>query len=87
MFWITHLYSLADHSVDHETESIMQNVIETDFAEQTVIAIVHRFRFIDRVDRVVLLNHGDLVECDTPRKLLTTNSEFRKLYDALKKDE
>lgn len=65
----------------------MQNVIETEFAEQTVIAIVHRFRFIENFDRVVLLNHGDLVECDSPRKLLTTDSEFRKLFDALKNND
>jgi ABC-type multidrug transport system fused ATPase/permease subunit len=72
--------------MDWETESTMQSVIETDFADQTVIAVVHRFRFIDRFDRVVLLKHGCLVENGDPISLLAADSEFRKLYLAWKKE-
>lgn len=63
----------------------MQDVIEREFDQQTVIAVVHRFRYIGRFDRVVLLNHGDLVECDSPTALLSRDSAFRKLYTALQK--
>lgn len=63
----------------------MQAVIEKESAQQTIIAVVHRFRYIDRFDRVVLLKHGHLVECDSPKVLLERDSEFRKLYTALKR--
>ncbi|KAE8547864.1 hypothetical protein EYB25_009657 [Talaromyces marneffei] len=72
-------------SVDWETEAIMQDVIEKEFSTQTVIAVVHRFRYIDRFDRVVLLNKGELVESDSPKKLLESDSEFKALYMALQK--
>ncbi|RDW75794.1 hypothetical protein BP5796_06615 [Coleophoma crateriformis] len=75
----------ATSSVDHETEAIMQAVIDKDFAQQTVIAVVHRFAFIHRFDRVGLLKSGVLIECDTPSRLLSKDSEFKKLYDAMGK--
>lgn len=65
----------------------MQEVIEKEFARQTIISIVHRLRYIDRYDRVVLLDSGALVECDAPNVLLERNSEFRKLYMALKRSD
>jgi ATP-binding cassette subfamily C (CFTR/MRP) protein 1 len=69
-------------SVDSETESIMQSIVEKEFAQQTIISILHRFKFVDRFDRVAVLNLGELVECDTVEVLLGTDSEFRELYTA-----
>ncbi|OKL58600.1 hypothetical protein UA08_06380 [Talaromyces atroroseus] len=74
----------ATSSVDWKTESIMQDVIDTEFASsQTIISILHRFRHIDRFDRVALLQGGKIVEYDSPQVLLARNSEFRKLYMSL----
>jgi ABC-type multidrug transport system fused ATPase/permease subunit len=63
----------------------MQEVIEKEFAEQTVIAVIHRFTYVNRFDRVVLMKNGELVECDSPMALLERDSEFRKLYMALQR--
>ncbi|KAJ5765966.1 uncharacterized protein N7511_003582 [Penicillium nucicola] len=70
----------ATSSVDWETESTIQTIIEREFASQTVIAVVHRLRFIDRFDRVGLMKQGSLIECDRPQTLLSTRSEFRAFY-------
>ncbi len=67
-------------SVDTTTESIMQRVIDEEFPNRTVIAIVHRFGNIDRFDRVAVLQRGEVVECDTPKALLSRDSRFRGLY-------
>lgn len=58
----------------------MQQVIETEFRQQTVISVLHRFKFIDRYDRVVVLKNGKLVEPASPQALLATESVFRELY-------
>jgi ATP-binding cassette subfamily C (CFTR/MRP) protein 1 len=60
----------------------MQSIIEKEFAQQTIISILHRFKFVDRFDRVAVLKLGKLVECDSVQTLLGTDSEFRKLYTA-----
>lgn len=60
----------------------MQNIIERDFASQTVVSVMHRLRYIERFDRVALLKRGRLVELDTPQALLARPSEFRSFYRA-----
>lgn len=69
-------------SVDHETEDIMQEVIEREFASHTVLAVMHRLRLIDRYDRVAVLNAGALVELESPAALLARDSLFRQLYQS-----
>ena len=61
----------------------MKSVIDTEFTRHTIIAVVHRFRFIERFDHVWLLESGELVEYDTPKALLGSESRFRRLYEAL----
>lgn len=73
----------ATSNMDGETESIMQQLIENEFVEQTVLAVLHRFKFIHLFDRVAVLKDGVLVECDKPEILLGRDSEFRRLYGAL----
>ena len=58
----------------------MQEIIEKEFSRQTIISVVHRHRFIHSFNRVILLKHGELVECDRPEVLLERDSELRKLY-------
>ncbi|KAL6239854.1 P-loop containing nucleoside triphosphate hydrolase protein [Aspergillus navahoensis] len=74
---------LDEVHVDWETETIMQDIIDREFSQQTVIAVVHRFRFIHWYDRVMVLRQGELAECASAEVLLQSEeSEFRKLYTA-----
>lgn len=72
-------------SVDSATESIMQQVIETEFAGHTVVMVMHRLRYVGRFDRVVLMKDGKLVECDSPAALLARDSEFAQIFAAFMK--
>ncbi|KAF7617316.1 multidrug resistance-associated protein [Aspergillus flavus] len=73
----------ATSSVDWETETTMQDIIDKEFASQTIIAVCHRFRFIDRFDRVAVIQQGELVEYDEPTALLERDTQFRRLFRAL----
>lgn len=68
--------------MDEETEDAMQGVIDSEFWEQTILSVLHRFTYINRFDRVVVLDRGRLVECDTPQRLMANDSAFRRLYTA-----
>ncbi|KAK0368673.1 ABC transporter [Colletotrichum limetticola] len=72
----------ATSSVDQDTEDKMQRIIEEEFLEQTVISVIHRLRFIEKYDRVLLLKQGEAVEWESPDTLLATDSEFKKLLTA-----
>lgn len=60
----------------------MQRVIDVEFKHVTVVSVLHRFTFIERFDRVAVLQQGRLMECDSPRALLGRDSVFRGLYHA-----
>lgn len=73
---------LTIYSVDNITEAIMQNIIDTEFANSTVLAVVHRLSFVTHYDKVALLDAGTLAEFDSPRVLLSRESAFSALYKA-----
>ncbi|KAM3565252.1 hypothetical protein MY1884_000325 [Beauveria asiatica] len=60
----------ATSSVDHKTEEIMQQVLETEFAGNTVLSVVHRLGYIERYDKVAVLQKGELMEFGAPQTLL-----------------
>ncbi|OAA60152.1 ABC transporter, transmembrane domain, type 1 [Cordyceps fumosorosea ARSEF 2679] len=63
-------------SVDHKTEEIMQQVLETEFAGKTVLSVVHRLGYIERYDKVGVLQKGELMEFDAPATLLAQSSSI-----------
>ena len=59
------------HSVDSETEAIMQDIIDTAFQDCTVIAVMHRLTYIARYDKVAVLENGCLARYTTPTAGIT----------------
>ncbi|KAK9416311.1 putative ABC transporter [Seiridium unicorne] len=72
----------ATSSVDSDTESIMQDIIDTVFKDCTVLAVMHRLTYVTRYDRVALLGNGVLEEFDAPTALLGWESKFADLYQS-----
>lgn len=72
-----------DHdSVDHEAEAIMQEIVDTDFKECTVLAVMHRLEHIRRYDKAALFGNGKLLEYDDPETLLSGDTSLAKLYSS-----
>lgn len=71
-------------SVDHDTERLMQEIIDTEFKHTTVLAIMHRLDHLTKYDKVALLENGELVEFDEPTKLTEEESRFAELCRASK---
>ncbi|KAH8805474.1 putative ABC multidrug transporter [Xylogone sp. PMI_703] len=70
----------ATASVDVKTDELMQKIIREEFPTQTIIAVAHRLDTVTDFDMVAVLDHGELVEYDSPRNLLGRQSKFRELY-------
>lgn len=59
------------------TEQKIQDLIQREFLDSTMITIAHRLNTILGCDRVMVLSFGELVEFDTPQRLMQDpNSEF-----------
>ncbi|KAI7802325.1 ATP-binding cassette sub-family C member 8-like [Triplophysa rosa] len=60
----------ATASIDMATESILQKVVMTAFADRTVVTIAHRVHTILGSDVVIVMKHGGILEYDEPDVLL-----------------
>eukprot|EP00999_Lentomonas_sp_LEN2_P000620 NODE_1618_length_792_cov_70.269173_g1569_i0.p1 GENE.NODE_1618_length_792_cov_70.269173_g1569_i0~~NODE_1618_length_792_cov_70.269173_g1569_i0.p1 ORF type:complete len:180 (+),score=22.35 NODE_1618_length_792_cov_70.269173_g1569_i0:237-776(+) len=69
-------------SLDYESELLIQECIRDLCADKTVITISHRLSSIMDTDRILVLDSGYFVECDTPRALM--NNEQSVLYQIVK---
>lgn len=59
-------------------------MIQTEFANHTVIAIAHRLDSIRDFDKVVVMDKGEIKEIGKPQALLDTpGTAFRELYLAM----
>ncbi|KAF9984323.1 hypothetical protein BGZ75_004117 [Mortierella antarctica] len=67
----------ATASVDHDTDARIQATIREEFKESTLLTIAHRLRTIIDFDKVLVMDHGRVVQFDTPWKLIREEGIFR----------
>ena len=70
----------ATSSLDSEVEAAIQASLDTLMAGKTVIAIAHRLSTIARMDRLVVLDRGRIVEQGTHAELLRTGGHYAELW-------
>jgi len=72
----------ATASVDLETDSKIQQTIQTQFSDKTLLCIAHRLRTIIAYDKILVMDAGQVAEFDTPMNLfLKEDSIFRGMCD------
>nr|XP_050849545.1 ATP-binding cassette sub-family C member 5-like isoform X3 [Vespula vulgaris] len=76
----------ATAAVDPETETAIQDTIQNEFVECTVLTIAHRLQTIMKYDKILVMKNGSILEFDTTTNLLSNpNSEFSKMTAVMRK--
>lgn len=70
----------ATSALDSEIEAAIQEQLIDLMAGKTVIAIAHRLSTIARMDRLIILDHGSIVEQGSHAELLQLNGHYAALW-------
>ena len=70
----------ATSALDSEVEAAIQESLETLMQGKTVIAIAHRLSTIAKMDRLIVMEHGQIVEMGSHQQLLAQQGLYARLW-------
>lgn len=73
------VFDEATASVDSETEHLIQEAIEHLISGRTTIMIAHRLSTLSKANKIVVIDNGRIIECDTPENLMAMKGKYYKL--------
>jgi ATP-binding cassette subfamily B protein len=72
----------ATASIDSITEQLIQDALARIFERKTVIVIAHRLSTVERADRIVVMDRGQIVEQGNHNELLAADGAYARLVRA-----
>jgi ATP-binding cassette, subfamily B, bacterial len=72
----------ATASLDIPSERLVQRGLQTLLADRTAVIIAHRLSTVAIADRVLVMEHGEIIEDGTPAELIAGTGKFAQLHAA-----
>src|SRR6185312_8339006 len=70
----------ATSALDSESEALIQDALWKLMEGRTAIVVAHRLSTIQRMDRIIVLDDGKIVEQGTHKELLRVNGQYAQLW-------
>ena len=71
----------ATSALDSESEALVQDALKTLMRGRTCIVVAHRLSTVASLDRIVVLDHGKVVEDGPHAELIKAGCEYAHLWD------
>ncbi|MEP5758841.1 MAG: ABC transporter ATP-binding protein [Litoreibacter sp.] len=76
----------ATSALDSNVEADIQSALEKVMQDKTVIAIAHRLSTLANMDRIIVLDHGQIVEDNSHDELLRARGLYAQLWERQRGD-
>mgnify|MGYP001800447131 FL=1 len=70
----------ATSALDSESEALVQEALERLMENRTVFIIAHRLSTVRKCDRILVMEHGEVVESGTHEELLAFERRYARFY-------
>lgn len=77
----------ATSSIDTESEKLIQNAIDILTKGRTSIIIAHRLATIQKADKIIVMDKGEIIEVGNHQELLKQNGQYKRLFELQFKEE
>jgi ABC-type multidrug transport system fused ATPase/permease subunit len=76
------IFDEGTSNIDSETESGIQTGLQNLFANRTTLIIAHRLSSLRKVNRILVLEKGSIMESGSHETLIAKKGVYAKLFDA-----
>ena len=70
----------ATSALDSESEKLIQNALEKLMKNRTSLVIAHRLSTIAKLDRIIVMENGEIIEDGSHEELITKKGQYARLW-------
>jgi len=75
------IFDEATSALDYESERLIMKNLEQIAGDRTMLIIAHRLRTVEKCDKIIVMDHGHIVDAGSHEELMAHGGIYKNLYE------